>query len=228
MIPARSTTSAPNDIHPPSPQHVETVDRLPPSAENVRQNFITTVQAMAVVTTLFAGIQAQLLSGLPSAPSPAASEGIFHALLLVSYGGLAVNVGAALSAMIFLDVAGEAPEAFRRLKTGITSQENQRRFQEAASSGGIASITGLELLVLHGSPRSLQFAWYHCVSSTILGTFLILLQISFLAWINIASQVSSIFVVVVLALFWAALPLPGYLIYNFGVGFIAGLQGEPY
>ncbi|KAJ7449147.1 hypothetical protein B0H11DRAFT_2202264 [Mycena galericulata] len=195
-------------------------DSLPHNVEDVRQNFIATVQAMAVVTTLFAGIQAQLLSGVPAEPSPTASRAIIRALLLASYAGLSVNVGAALSGMIFLDIAGEAPEAFRRLV-----QTAPRPSAQAITT----STTGLELLVLHGSPRSLQLAWYHCISSTIFGTFSILVQISLLAWINIASQMqmSGIFVGVVLALFWAALPLPGFLIYNFGVGFVAGLKGKP-
>ncbi|KAJ6582924.1 hypothetical protein DFH09DRAFT_1029317 [Mycena vulgaris] len=224
MIPAR-TPSADVD----SDRGPETGDRLPRSVEDVRQNFIATVQAMAVVTTLFAGIQAQLLSGIPSAPSPTAPQAVINALLLVSYGGLSVNVGAALSAMLFLDISGEAPEAFRRLRA-TASQASGRR-SPSSHTGSITSTrtavdTGLGLLLNYGSPRSLQFAWYHCVASTIFGTFSILLQICLLAWINLASQVSGVFVVVVLALFWAALPLPGLLLYNFCVGFITSLRKE--
>ncbi|KAJ7668010.1 hypothetical protein B0H17DRAFT_1210164 [Mycena rosella] len=63
---------------------------------------------MAVVTTLFAGIQAQLLSGIPPEPLPTPSPPVIPTLLLVSYGGLSVNVGAALSAMVFINIVGEA------------------------------------------------------------------------------------------------------------------------
>jgi hypothetical protein len=41
-----------------------------------------------------------------------------------------------------------------------------------------------------------------------------------------SSQDSRVFVVVVLALVWAALPLPGYLVHRFCVGFITGLKRE--
>ncbi|KAJ7918431.1 hypothetical protein B0H13DRAFT_1992913 [Mycena leptocephala] len=171
----------------PVPEGVHTVetrpergDRLPQSVEDVRQSFIITVQAMAVVTALFAGIQAQLLSGTLSAPSPAASEAVIHALLLVSY-------GAALSAMIFLDI-------HRPIAMGTQGRE-------------------LELHLSHGSLRSLLFVWHHCVTSTIFGTFSILLQISLLAWINMSSQDLG-----------AA--LPGYLVHKFCVGFVTGLKRE--
>ncbi|KAJ6557943.1 hypothetical protein B0H19DRAFT_1261520 [Mycena capillaripes] len=194
-------------------------DRLPQSVEDVRQSFTSTVQAIAVVTTLFAGIQAQLLSSMPFAPSPTASKAVIKALLLTGYGGLVVNVGAALSGMIFLDIAGEAPEAFRRSKSRITTM------RQVSITNGDKPIGGLEQLLLYGSPRTLQFAWYHCVVSTLFGAFSILIQISLLAWINISSH-SEIFVFVVLALIWAALPLPVFLIYNFCVGFVTSLKRE--
>ncbi|KAJ7269628.1 hypothetical protein C8J57DRAFT_1066650 [Mycena rebaudengoi] len=199
-------------------------DRLPRSVEDVRQNFITSVQAIAVVTALFAGIQTQLLSGIPTDPPENTSRSLITTLTLVSYGGLSINVGAALSAMIFLDIAGEAPEAFRRLQqkkqstmTGASSQ-----LRSSASTDPERFARGLKVLVLHGSPRTLQLAWYHCISSTILGTFSILLQISFLAWINIPQR--GVFAVTVLALFWASLPLPGFLIYRFLSGLVAGVK----
>ncbi|KAJ7634586.1 hypothetical protein FB45DRAFT_1056595 [Roridomyces roridus] len=205
------------------PVRPETEHTLPRCVEDVRQNFITTVQAMAVLATLFAGVQAQLLSGIPSDPSPDAPPPLIHALLLVSYGGLAMNVGAALSGMIFLDIAGEVPEAYRSLRTDADGSKILRT-QSASSTPA----TGLDLLIVHGSPRSIQMAWYHCIFSTVCGTFSVLLQISFLAWINIASraQVSGIFVVVVLAVFWAALPLPGFYVFGFISGCIEGFKLE--
>ncbi|KAJ7185791.1 hypothetical protein C8R46DRAFT_386376 [Mycena filopes] len=196
-------------------------DRLPQSVEDVRQNFQGTVEAIAVVTALFAGIQAQLLSGTPSEPSSSASPGVIRALQLVSYGGLVVNVGAALSGMLFLDIVGEAPERFRRRKEKLKLQASSAsEFPDADN----AFTAGIELLLAYGSPRSLQFAWYHCIASTVFGTLSVLLQISLLAWINVSSQESGVFVAVVLALIWAALPLPGFIIYNFFVGCWAGVR----
>ncbi|KAJ6582925.1 hypothetical protein DFH09DRAFT_1275337 [Mycena vulgaris] len=186
-------------------------DRLPPSVEDTRQNFIATVQAMAVV-----GYKRQLLSGIPSRPSPTASS------------GFSINVGAALSAMIFLDGAGDTPAVFRRLRTTISPASG--RCSPSSHADSITSTrtadTGLGLLLKHGSPRSLQFAWHHCVASTIFGTFSILLQICLLAWINISTQVSDVFAVVVLALFWAALPVPGLLLYALCGGFFAKVKKE--
>ncbi|KAJ7108723.1 hypothetical protein C8R44DRAFT_986665 [Mycena epipterygia] len=176
---------------------------------------------MAVVTTLFAGIQAQLLSGIPSGPSPDASQGVIHVLLLVNYGGLAANVGATLSGMIVLDLAGDVPETFRRLRTAGRHSPSS---VPAMSSTETGPDTGLGLLLSHGARHDPQFAWYHCAASTIFGTLSILLQISLLAWINILSQASGVFTVVVLALFWAALPLPGLLLYNYFSEFVASLK----
>ncbi|KAJ7778083.1 hypothetical protein B0H16DRAFT_1502159 [Mycena metata] len=155
-------------------------DQLPQHVEDVRHNFKGTVEAIAVVTTLFAGIQAQLLSGTPSEPSPTASQAVIRALQLVSYGGLAVNVGAALSAMLFLDIVGEAPERFRRWSKNPPSSPSRSAPRRTASElADDKFLAGLELLIVYGSPRSIQFAWYHCVASTLFGTLSILIQIFF-------------------------------------------------
>ncbi|KAJ6614608.1 hypothetical protein B0H10DRAFT_2044737 [Mycena sp. CBHHK59/15] len=238
-----SSTHAAHSTSPAtSPRAVE--QNLPPSVEDLRQNYITTVQATAVVTTLFAGIQAQLLSGIPSEPSPTASQPIVHALLLASYGDLAVNVGAALSSMIFLDIVGEAPQAFRLLQqktvaSGHTAPSDSALSPHSQPEGSphtsneitppnrdAEDLTGLKLLVSHGTSPTIQLAWYHCVASTVVGTLSILLQISLLAWINISTRGSGVFACIVLALVWASLPLPGYFVYNFFLGFFSGLKRE--
>ncbi|KAJ7163684.1 hypothetical protein C8R46DRAFT_318713 [Mycena filopes] len=236
----RSTTS--HGLSEDKSSHQSLGDRLPQNrdVEDVRQNFKGTVEAIAVVvrchiclwrqpllilccqTSLFAGIQAQLLSGTPSEPSSSASQGIIRALQLVSYGGLAVNVGAALSALLFLDIVGEAPERFRRWKRKAQSSPQAARAASLADANRTSA--GLELLLAYGVPRSLQLAWYHCVVSTVFGTLSVLLQISFLAWINLSPQDSGVAVAVLLALFWAGLPLPGFLLFNFFKGCCAGVR----
>ncbi|KAJ7032013.1 hypothetical protein C8F04DRAFT_671101 [Mycena alexandri] len=212
---------AQNDVRSPGPWP-GTGHRLPQDVEDVRQNFITTAQAMAVVTTLFAAIQAQFSS---AALSEATSIVVVRVVLLVSYGSLLVNIGAASFAMVFLDIIGEAPERFRRWRTKVDASGTHpplaaRRTASVTNS----SMAGSELFLLHGSPRSLQFAWYHCVASTLLGTVCVLLQITLLAWINISPYGSNLFAGIVLVLFWAALPLPEYLIYQFHVNLVVGFQ----
>ncbi|KAJ7031999.1 hypothetical protein C8F04DRAFT_1108866 [Mycena alexandri] len=213
-----NSNSVDKDDHPAGPG-----DRVPQNVADVRQNFKSTAEAIAVVTTLFAGIQAQLLSGTPSEPSPTASQAVIRALQLASYGGLSVNVGAALSSMLFLDIVGEGPKRYRRWSKKPQSSQPVAR-NTASELADDKFLAGLTLLVMHGSPRSLHFAWYHCVASTVFGTISVLIQISLLAWINLSSQDSSIFAAVVLALFWAALPVPGFLIYNFFVGCMDGVR----
>lgn len=64
--------------------------------------------------------------------------------------------------------------------------------------------------------------WFTCVSSTIAGTYCIVLQIALLAWINIAPHGSTaVFVLVTLALASAVSSVMTYMLYKCFVAFIS-------
>jgi hypothetical protein len=93
---------------------------------------------------LLAGVQAQLLSGIPTLPNDSFSRNILNALQLFSYAGLATNIGAALSSMVYLSISEGEEEEEEELGNGQSFA-----FQHCVISTCIgASCLLLEILLL--------------------------------------------------------------------------------
>ncbi|KDR74428.1 hypothetical protein GALMADRAFT_584421 [Galerina marginata CBS 339.88] len=179
MLDSTLQLSLPDPNYPNAPS-IEFPVRL----ESIRQGHITTAQANAVVAALFAGIQAQLLSGIPdNTDTP-----LVNALILFSYAGLLLSIGASLSAMGLLDFLGEIPERSRQ--------------SEPQSNIAIPTSTTshtLEPLISYGADPKMRTSYDHCQATLIIGAFCLVVQIALLAWLK--SQSVAVFVVIIVVCF---------------------------
>jgi hypothetical protein len=172
---------------------------------------------------LLASVQAQLLGNIPP---PATAPALINAIQLIAYIGLAANVGAALSAMMFLDIMGELPLRLYQKYPSTSMADNPPNIAHGADS-----TSGLKFISKYGS-FGLKFTFYHCFISAILGSHCLLLQVLLLTWVNINRSVTSpaVFALVVMVVVWAMLAFPGYMIYKFFValkkGFVDARQGN--
>lgn len=130
-------------------------------------------------STLFAGVQAQLLSGIPAKPSPKISQALIRTLQFASYGGLAINISAALAAILFISFANMIPA----------------EREDITQTNGADDV--IEDLLRQASKLRLDFIGLTCV-----GTYFVLLQISLLAWTSTAPQNSTVVFALVIAVVW--------------------------
>ncbi|KAG8942390.1 hypothetical protein FRC04_003786 [Tulasnella sp. 424] len=87
---------------------------LPKLVESVRQGWITSSQAIAVVGALFAAGETALIPFVKTAavdgdgkPKMPAHPGLFKLLLIVSYSAFLFNASATISSLILIDKLGE-------------------------------------------------------------------------------------------------------------------------
>ncbi|KAF9461688.1 hypothetical protein BDZ94DRAFT_797277 [Collybia nuda] len=78
---------------------------------------VDTAKAFAILSTLFAGVQAQLLSGIPDDTAPNFSQALMGTLQFFSYGGLAINISASLAAIFFISLANLERDSGSRVKS---------------------------------------------------------------------------------------------------------------
>jgi len=190
-----------------SPPSHNAAHALPSVIEAIRQAHITSAQANAVVAALFAGVQGQLISSIPSDQTTPLSK----ALNFFSYGGLVLSVGASLSAMSLIDSLGHIPEQYWRLGP---------KGQQVAELQ--ANHSDFELLECHGGSSSMKKTYTHCQISLIFGAYSLLLQIALLAWVKLGSDV--VFAFTVVCLFWVCLLYPGEIIFAFFQGIVRGYR----
>ncbi|KAF9461705.1 hypothetical protein BDZ94DRAFT_1263140 [Collybia nuda] len=144
---------------------------------------VTTANAFAILSTLFAGVQAQLLSGIPDQTSSTVSRGLIDTLYFFSYGGLAINISASLAAIFFI--------SFANILLSATDEDQSRVETSEQTSRG-----------LHRLRRSF-------LGLTLLGTYFILLQLSLLAWTSQHRSMAA-FVLVILVIWVSFVPLTIY------------------
>jgi len=194
----------------------------PKFLETLQHSFVGSIQAMALVVALFAGIQAQLLSSIPSSPTDSVPQGLINALQFFTYVGLAANIGAALAAMVFLDLMGEC---FLRFKLSTHTGTGMR-----PGDAWTYSLPDLRDLSRRGAPDGLELSFYHCIISVIIGSCCLLLQVILLAWVKINETATNpaVFAITVVMVSWAFLPFPRFIVYRFfvglGKGFVEGMK----
>jgi hypothetical protein len=161
---------------------------------------------------LFAGVQAQLIASIPANQPPTS---LLKALSFFSYGGLVLNIGAALSSMSLIDSLGHIPEEFWR--SGAKPRPT------AEPENDVDKPSDFDLLKSHGGSSSIGQNYMHCQILLIFGAYCLLLQIALLAWSKSTSSIVSAFITV--CLFWVCLVYPGQIIFSILRGIIAGLRG---
>jgi len=86
---------------------------LPKTPKDVMDSWMPRLQAVAVVTALFAAVEAQLLGSLPDhGAHPSAADTL---LRFFGYSGLFFNLGATLSAILLLVAVASLPTAARQV-----------------------------------------------------------------------------------------------------------------
>ncbi|KAH8806656.1 hypothetical protein DL96DRAFT_1631278 [Flagelloscypha sp. PMI_526] len=189
--------------------HEDLSTNLPQAAEQVRRNFVDTIIAAAPVDALLAATIAQLITAIPDPSTQTFSLTLINALYFFSFAGIGFTVGAALSAMLFLDMVGELPHVYhlqqmkRRndpLPTSPTVLEKMTMSPEDESRNGLA------ILCHYGSRRAIWWVYTHSILSTVLGIVCLMLQLCLLGWTLFGGSAAT-FACVVLCWLWAIAPL---------------------
>lgn len=177
------------------PQHDRRLQyELPKLVEGVRNGWIASSQAIAVVGALFAAGETALIpfvktasvdpEGNPLLPGHAA---LFKCLLVFSYGAFLFNASATISSLILIDKLGEMAFLNR-------SREDNRGWVPSSAN---------RLLTQY----KLGGVWYsvqvHCLLSLILGCTCIFLQIVLYTWLK---ESRAVFVLTTIIAGWCALP----------------------
>jgi len=139
--PTTSTLAQSQTHGPPSPGDLlsEKLQReLPKAVESIRQGRIDSFAASAVVTTLFAGIEAALLAGNPpltnlpddqgGSPGHRNNPRLLEAYLAFAYISLGLNLGATVASLYLIDMLGAVgfPLSYTHLK-GAEDERTGRR-----------------------------------------------------------------------------------------------------
>ncbi|EJD54558.1 hypothetical protein AURDEDRAFT_110147 [Auricularia subglabra TFB-10046 SS5] len=176
-------------------------------------NWLARLQAIAVITVLFAGVQSQLLSSLPEDGGRSSDV----ALRFFAYGGLFLNLGGTLSAVLLLLAITSVPVAARHIYVACKHSYPRQMFRPHPNSADPARESGeiQELLMHHdgdmrllrafGLARGWDLILNHCIASFILGCVFTFVQITFTAWI--AERTLAAALILPTALFGVCPPL---------------------
>jgi len=168
---------------------------LPKTPKNVMESWIAKLQAVAVVTALFAGVESQLLSGLPTpGEHPPASD---TALRFFAYSGLLFNLGATLSAILLLVAITSLPATARQIYTtcnhGYPRQVFHKHTTHVAELNQLLHNHG-ETYVLRafGIARGWGYMLRHCIFCFLAGCVCAFIHIGITLWLSESHLVAAI------------------------------------
>lgn len=188
-------------------------DDLPPAPKIAAENWLARLQAIAIVTVLFASVQSQLLGALPEDNHRASDA----ALRFLTYGGLFLNLGGTFSAVLLLLAITEMPSTARRLYVSCPHSYPRRMsraspdtpdpaWEDGAQQDMLRKPEGNEqLLRAFGIARGWDIVLFHCIVSLIGGAVFTFAEIVLTAWIAERTVVAAL--VLPLAVFGLAPPL---------------------
>ncbi|KAH8810562.1 hypothetical protein DL96DRAFT_1685583 [Flagelloscypha sp. PMI_526] len=183
---------------------------LPDAVEGLRQNFKDTIKAVAPVDALIAATIAQLVGSIPNQPSNGVSVSVLNALYFFSFVGIAMTVGASLSAMVFLDMIGVIPHTYhlQQMKKHNVPASNGEKSTAKSEHPEDESSNGFDILHHYGAPASMRWIYIHSVFSTVLGVGCLLLQLILLAWVLAEEMSEATFVSTTVVVVVGMIPLP--------------------
>ncbi|EJD54559.1 hypothetical protein AURDEDRAFT_156342 [Auricularia subglabra TFB-10046 SS5] len=184
---------------------------LPVTVKMTMENWLARLQAIAIITVLFAGVQSQLIASLPNDDH----RGFDVALRFFAYGGLFLNLGDTLSAVLLLVAITSLPLSARYLYVSCQHSFPRQMFRldgsdPAREAGDLQDIllkrdSDTQLLRAFGIARGWATIMNHCILSFILGCVFTFIQVALTVWI--AERVLAAALFLPLALFGVLPPL---------------------
>ncbi|RDB21880.1 hypothetical protein Hypma_010997 [Hypsizygus marmoreus] len=169
---------------------------LPKTPKGVMDAWMPRLQAVAVVTALLAGVEAQLLGSLPDrVEHPPASD---TALRFFAYTGLLLNLGATLSAILLLIAVASLPTTARQIYMSCSHSYPRKIFHNHSHHINELNNRMLEghgetyILRAFGIARGWSFLLRHCVFCFMAGCICVFLHLSIGLWLSESTLVAAI------------------------------------
>ncbi|KAI0067850.1 hypothetical protein BV25DRAFT_875925 [Artomyces pyxidatus] len=169
---------------------------LPPTVKSLNDGWLATCQSAAIVSGLFAIVEAQLLTfvKLPSSYTHPPSFAAMQALLVFTYSALFFSLSATISSLILTDEFGELPVRASRKSNPV----KQGTFDSSAAS----------LLEVYGARKSWRWLMWHWVLTLNGAVVCLAVQIVLYVWLQ---ETVAIKVVVLCIAVFGLLPLLHFL-----------------
>ncbi|KAG8921157.1 hypothetical protein FRC01_000386 [Tulasnella sp. 417] len=172
-------------------------DKHPEVVESLKQGWILTYQAIAVVAALFAGMEATLITLAKTAepdshpPLRWSTPRIQNTTLALAYVALVSSIGSIMSALKIIDGLGHMT-----FRNAIKNPESPLDWTRQRAS---------YLMKPFGVAGNFRRLMYHCVGSLLVSGLCALLQILFYIWQHEATSVAIVASVAIAVAAWPIL-----------------------
>jgi len=175
---------------------------LPAAVESVRIGWIVSAADSGIIALVFIIIEALVLQN----QNITEESGVYTAFLALGYIGMSLNAGGVISAWIVLDMLNETPVRAWKLWRGMPGPPVLPSFSESKllQTAGL----GLRWRLISG----------YLVFTIPLGCGCVLAQLAIAGWAAL-EHVPARWAVIVVTI-WASLPLVGYFLSSFLIGFL--------
>jgi len=186
---------------------------LPKSAKLAVGTWISRLQAVAIITVLFAGVQAQLIGNLPGTTGSA----LERTLAFFAYSGLLLNLGGTLSAVLLLIAITSVPISARHLYVSCSHGYPRKMFEldgriqdELLGASDGARLHDIllkrdgeaQFLRAFGIARGWDVILRHCIFAFLAGCICTFLQIALTLWVVESTLIAALIMpIVALAVF---------------------------
>ncbi|KAG8864621.1 hypothetical protein FRB96_005125 [Tulasnella sp. 330] len=176
--PARPPLSPPAvDANPAYPKNLDF--EVPSVVETLRQGRLSSCNAAAVVSALFAGIEATMISVIKGSQDPGhGNANTIRLLLILSYAGLIFNASTTFTALLLIDRLGNLTFMSMKAPATVTTSSLQ---------------TGRRLLGRFGASGVIwNIMEFHYFTTLIMGSFTIFSQLAVYCWVHESGSVAII------------------------------------
>ncbi|KAG6885177.1 hypothetical protein C0993_005261 [Termitomyces sp. T159_Od127] len=164
---------------------------LPKTPKGVMDAWMPRLQAVAIVTALLAGIEAQLISAsLPDTDRPADTAVRFFA-----YSGLILNLGATLSTILLLIAVASLPTTARHIYVSCSHGYPRRLFHRSDHDLNQRLLDGhgeTYILRAFGIARGWSFMLRHCIACFLGGCLSSFVHITLNLWLTQSTVLAAI------------------------------------
>ncbi|KAF5375942.1 hypothetical protein D9615_008219 [Tricholomella constricta] len=169
---------------------------LPKTPKEVMDAWMPRLQAVAVVTALLAGTEAQLLGSLPERPNNISAADT--TLRFFAYSGLLLNLGATLSTILLLIAVASLPTTARQVYVSCSHGYPRKVFHNHQTHLAELNKRLLDghgetyILRAFGIARGWSFMLRHCIACFMGGCVCTFTHISINLWLSESTVVAAI------------------------------------
>ncbi|KZT20832.1 hypothetical protein NEOLEDRAFT_1074700, partial [Neolentinus lepideus HHB14362 ss-1] len=170
---------------------------LPKAVKDIKDSWTTRMQAVAVVTALFTGVEATLL-GYMTSTAHLTSSALEKAVWIFGYTSVFLNMGATLSSILLLVAAASLPTSVRRLYVSCSHGYprhvfgNQQPHVSKLSQRLLDGEGETYLLRGFGVARGWDVLLRHCVLCFMGGWICAFVHIGLFVWLSQNNVVSAL------------------------------------